>query len=58
MTENYVTHFTKIDFIGFIILTCVFTKGFGYVCRLISSISDNMDLRERDIRKLILNTAL
>ncbi|MCI8570061.1 MAG: hypothetical protein HFI43_01455 [Lachnospiraceae bacterium] len=46
MTENYVTHFTKIDFVGFIILTYVFYKGFGYVCRLISSISDNMDLRE------------
>lgn len=46
MTENYISHYTEIDFVGFAILTLVFYRGFGHVCRLINSVSHKVDLKE------------
>ena len=44
MSENYITQYTEIDLIGFIVLTCVFFQGFGCVCKVISCISNKVNL--------------
>ena len=46
MTENYITHYTESDLVGFIILTYVFFKGFGCICRVISPVSNKINLKE------------
>ncbi|MDE7330693.1 MAG: hypothetical protein K2O16_00410 [Lachnospiraceae bacterium] len=46
MTENYIAHYTEIDFVAFVILTYIFYKGFGHICVLINSVSNKMDLKE------------